>query len=285
VLMFLSPDMRRRVIHRLMTSLAEDGWLIVSPAETYLVEAPTLRPIRFPGVIFHKKVPSHGPDETKMETVGHPLSRRKRPLLAAPRPSFRPAAPVSAVKPFGPQPGALLLKRESRDEKPPDLYQQAVAFYDKGLYIEAVETLERLLSVESGAHSTDMTQAMMLLAKVYADLGRLEEARKWCEKAAAMEKLDPDVHSLLAVIYQELGLTEEPIKTLKRVIYLDPDRVMAYFSLGHLMRQQGRGKAAKRFFISARDLLASMKPDETVPHSDGLTAERLKDAIEMMMDG
>jgi chemotaxis protein methyltransferase CheR len=63
VLMYLSPDMRTRVIHRLTHSFAGDGWLIVSPSETSLVKAPGLHPVRFPGAILHRK----GPPDTEKE--------------------------------------------------------------------------------------------------------------------------------------------------------------------------------------------------------------------------
>jgi chemotaxis protein methyltransferase CheR len=285
VLMYLSPDMRRRVIHRLMTSLAEDGWLIVSPAETSLVETPTLRPIRFPKAIFHKKVLQETATQETMEMGVVPRGHERRRVAEGVIPVLHHQAPTpSRETPAAPGNGPVAAKQDSRHEKGPNPYDEALALYKKGLCREAAERLERLFSAESGgASSPDLIPAMTLLARACADLGRLEEARKWCEKAAAMKKLDPDVHALLAVIYQELGLTEEPVKALKRVIYLDPDRIMAYFSLGHLMGQQGKEAEAKRCFASARDLLTSMKPDETVPHSDGLTAERLQDAIEMMM--
>jgi chemotaxis protein methyltransferase CheR len=124
-----------------------------------------------------------------------------------------------------------------------------------------------------------MAERMVLLARSFANLGRLKEARIWCEKAVSADKLNPDNHSLLAAIYQELGLTEEPIASLKRAIYLDPGRIMAYFSLGHLLRQQGKLGEANKSFMNALDLLSSMTPGERVPHSDGLTVERLREAI------
>ncbi len=124
-----------------------------------------------------------------------------------------------------------------------------------------------------------MAEPMVLLARSFANLGRLEEARKWCEKAVSADKLNPDHHSLLAAIYQEMGLTEEPTASLKRAIYLDPGRIMAYFSLGHLLRHQGKLAEANKSFMNALDLLSSMTPGERVPHSDGLTVERLREAI------
>jgi chemotaxis protein methyltransferase CheR len=125
---------------------------------------------------------------------------------------------------------------------------------------------------------------MALLAKAYANMGKLDEARKWCEQAVQTEKLHPDYHYLLATIYQEQGLVEEPIKSLRHAIYLDPDLVMAYYLLGHLTRGQGKPGESKKCFRNSLDLLSSMGPGEIVPHSDGLTAERLRETLELKFE-
>jgi len=128
-----------------------------------------------------------------------------------------------------------------------------------------------------------MPEQMALLAKAYANMGKLDEARKWCEQSVQTEKLHPDYHYLLATIYQEQGLVEEPIKSLRHAIYLDPDFVMAYYLLGHLTRGQGKTGESKKYFRNALGLLSSLEPGEIVPHSDGLTAERLRETIGLMI--
>ena len=284
VLMYLSPDMRQRVIHRLSTSLAEGGWLIVSPAEAPLVEVPTLHPIRFPGAVFHKKGAFITVEQGAVKAPGHVAAHEDRAGPAVFPPAFFPVAPIPHERPSPLRPTPVRPQREHPHETGRNPYQEAVGLHEKGLYQEAADKLEGLLSVEgAGVDPPDQTQVMMLLARAYADSGRLEEARKWGERAVATEKLDPEIHSLLAAIYQELGLTEEPIRALKHVVYLDPDRVMAYFSLGHLLRRQGKPEEAKRFFTGARDLLAKMNPEEMVPHSDGLTAGSILDAVDKMI--
>ena len=280
MLMYLSPDMRTRVIGRLTGSLAEDGWLIVSPSETSVVEAPGLHPVRFPGSVFHRK----GAREAEKGSAA------VAPILRTPiadKNHFEPdAVPLASrpTTPFTPKKTVSLhplpVTREKGREKATDLYGEALSFYKKGHYQEAVLKLNRLLSDDKTVgDSPRMAEPMVLLARSFANLGRLEEAKIWCEKGVSLDKLNPDSHSLLAAIYQELGLSEEPTASLKRAIYLDPGRIMAYFSLGHLLRQQGKLAEANKSFMNALDLLSSMTPGERVPHSDGLTVERLREAI------
>ena len=55
VLMYLSPDMQAKAIRRMANYLDKDGWFIVSPSESSLVQAPGLNSVRFPGAILHRK--------------------------------------------------------------------------------------------------------------------------------------------------------------------------------------------------------------------------------------
>ena len=106
-------------------------------------------------------------------------------------------------------------------------------------------------------------------------MGRLDEAKKWCEAAVNRAKLNPEYRYLLATIYHEQGLLEESIKSLKHTIYLDPRLVMAYYLLGHLTKGRGKPGESGKYFTNALDLLSSMEPDEIVPHSEGLTTKSL----------
>lgn len=278
VLMYLSPDMREKVLRRLTNALNKGGWLIVSPSETSFVQVPGLNPVRFPGAILHRKGPPRRADKEKAADFP---PRRTITRLAT-----RPITPVYQGKTSGRKttsPLPALPKKEKRKEER-DLYQEALALYEKGRYEEVAEKLNRLLSDGKMANNVLLVpEQMALLAKAYANMGKLDEARKWCEQAIQAEKLHPDYYYLLATIYQEQGLVEEPIKSLRHAIYLDPDLVMAYYLLGHVMRQQGKPGPSKKYFTNALDLLSSMEQGEIVPHSDGLTVERLRETIGLMI--
>jgi len=75
VLMYLSADMREKVILRLTGALSKGGWFIVSPSETSFVQAPGLNPVRFPGAILHRKESSTRADRKAAKVV---LPRRTR---------------------------------------------------------------------------------------------------------------------------------------------------------------------------------------------------------------
>ena len=86
-------------------------------------------------------------------------------------------------------------------------------------------------------------------------------------------------HYLRAGILQELGSFSESGLALKRVLYLEPDYVLAHFALGSLVRGQGRFVEADRHFENALALTRAHRPDEILPEADGLTAGRLAEII------
>ena len=124
-----------------------------------------------------------------------------------------------------------------------------------------------------------------LLAREYANEGKLTEARQWCEKAVAADRLNPGLHYLRSTILQELGIIDEAILSLKRALYLDQDFVLAHFSLGNLARRKGKWKEAARHFQNSLSILAKYRPEEVLPESEGLTVARLQEIVESTVLG
>ncbi len=119
----------------------------------------------------------------------------------------------------------------------------------------------------------------LIMARNCANQGLLSEAVEWCEKAIIADKMDPSHHYLLATILQEQGQHDIAIQSLLRTLYLDPDFVLAHFSLGNLHQSQGRYREAQRYFGNVLVLLRHYPPDETLAEADGLTAGRLAEII------
>jgi chemotaxis protein methyltransferase CheR len=112
-------------------------------------------------------------------------------------------------------------------------------------------------------------------ARALADQGDLERARELGEAAAALDRLNPEAHFLLAAICQERGEIPAALEALRQAIYLAPDSAPAHFLLGSLLLRQGHGKRGRRSMETVVSLLSSVPHDEAVAGSDGLTAGRL----------
>jgi chemotaxis protein methyltransferase CheR len=136
-----------------------------------------------------------------------------------------------------------------------------------------------------GAGGRKPVESMALLARVYANQGKLAEAREWCEKAVAVDRLDPGLHYLRAMILQEQGKVDEAIVSLNRALYLDQNFALAHFSLGSLEKLIGKQKEAVRHFKITLSILGAYTRDEIVPASEGMTAARLREIVESTLEG
>ena len=121
VLMYLSPDMREKVIRRLANSLIEEGWLIVSPSETPFVQAPRLHRVRLNCAIFHRKGPVRRADQEN--DADFRPRRTTAPFSTLPiTPDYK--GRTSGHKPTPPLP--VLSKKEKRKKPERDLFQDAL---------------------------------------------------------------------------------------------------------------------------------------------------------------
>ncbi len=274
VLMYFSPEVQRKVIKRLHSCIKEGGWLVVSPSEVSQQLFREFTAVNGSGATFYRKEKQTARDsKPEMRAPGSrigyqaPESVEQCPVIL-PKPGFRPPTPV----PSTPNPGP---RAPAHVPPPPDMLQEALALYGKGCYAEVTE---RLLASPSFPEKND-AGAMELLARAFANQGKLAEALKWCEKAVAAAKMNPGGRYLLAMILQEQGKPEEAAASLKRALYIDQDFVPAHFALGNLARRQGKPGESARHFENALAVLLRRRPDDIVPESEGITAGRMVEII------
>ncbi|MDD5180893.1 MAG: chemotaxis protein CheR [Gallionellaceae bacterium] len=137
-------------------------------------------------------------------------------------------------------------------------------------------------AVEPGAAlppKPDEGAALFASARSHANQGRLTAAVECCERAIALNKLNPAYHYLLAAIQQELGQADAAAQSLMRTLYLDSGFVLAHFTLANIQLSQSRHREANRSFSNALALLRTHPHEEILPGSDGLTAGRLAEII------
>jgi chemotaxis protein methyltransferase CheR len=129
----------------------------------------------------------------------------------------------------------------------------------------------------------DDAATMASLARECANDGRLSEALEWCDKAIAAEKLNAGYHYLLGAILQECVRMDSAAASLQRALYIEQDFAVAHFALGNLRRQQGSFSEAERHFKNTLHALSKCPPAEPLPESEGITAERLAEIVQSML--
>jgi chemotaxis protein methyltransferase CheR len=269
VLMYFTLAAREKVVHRFHRSLAEQSWLIVSPTETSSTLFSEFATVSLPGVTLYRKgvigpqmvIPSFSRAED--EAREHlPVAEQ----VMVESESIDDSSIDVSLTPPQPQPGVA--------RGPLISAEKALALYQQGRYQEAAQGLIAQLS-ENAINAP----AMLLLARVYANQGKLTPALGWCDQAIASDKMTACAHYLRATILQEQGLPEEAIRSLRRAVYVDARFALGHFALGSLALRQGDIKESEKHFENVLSLLAGYGPEEVVPESEGLSARRLREIV------
>ncbi len=132
----------------------------------------------------------------------------------------------------------------------------------------------------------DDPQAWHESARRCANLGQLDEALRWCDRAIAAEKMNARHHYLRASILMEQSGTmsdSEAEQSLRRTIYLEPDFALAHFALGNMARRRGDATVAQKSWTTALDLLEEADPQTQLPESEALTAGHLAAIIKQAL--
>jgi tetratricopeptide (TPR) repeat protein len=139
-------------------------------------------------------------------------------------------------------------------EKVADLYTLAAKVY---LLAGDLETAEKHL-VEAARHNAEQGAALQLLAWIYQQQGRREEARNILAARAAHAPKDLGVYVDLGRLCAEMGRFEEAERAYRSALDLVPDRAMPYVALADLYLKAGRKLAeARRLAAKAAELDAS----------------------------
>jgi len=271
VLMYFAEESAKKVVHKLSRSLVDKGWMIISPVESAYIPSPPFTAVRFPDAIIYKK----DLDRREEKDIHYVFPSLPHKEVQAPAGICFDAASKIDTAPV--HETNILKQPETKEKKAEEThspYVKAQEFYKQGRYGEASRELLELVSINQ-----DAVEMLPLLVRSYANQGNLSDALGWCDKALKSEKLSPGLHYLRANIIQEQGDTEEALRSLKRALYLDPDFVLAYFTMGVLNNRQGKFKEARKHFENVITLLNNYRQEDVLPESDGITAGRLGEIV------
>ena len=241
VLMYFKSSRARTIGQSLFQCLVEGGWLAVSSSELSQNLFSQFSTIQFPGAILYRK------EAEKKQLLSITPFVIPTPSLKEPAQKSIPSTTISALPPLPPQ-----MKREYlvNPVKEPEIVTQVI-------------------------HPMDATQTIRILA----NQGKLEESWEACERAILIDKINPGLLYLGSNILQELNRRTEAETLLNRALYLNPDFLLAYFTLGTLAQRKGNAAAAKKRFQITNELLNHYDPDDILPEADGMTAGRLREIV------
>jgi chemotaxis protein methyltransferase CheR len=260
VLMYFAPERARQVGQSFFRSLVDGGWLMLGASELSQHLFPQFAAVKFPGAIAYRK-----------ETPGLPLPMTFPNKASSFQTSENQQPVKSSAWDIQPEPAFQFIK----DERTLAAVNDSPAQNEYAAVTEQSSPSTGFEAIGKTAEETSASKVSTIRA--LADQGKLTEGLSLCEEALVLDKLNPGLHFLRAIILQELNRIEEAGVSLKRTLYLDQNFVLAHFALGNIAMRQGKAPAAKKHFENVLTLLEANRPEDILAESEGLTAGRFRE--------
>lgn len=238
VLIYLDPDIARRIARRFVDVLAPGGWLLLGASDPWLSGIASLEAVPTgAGVIYRKPLAS-------TPSVRVPMLRSTRP--SQPRPPSDPAVrdPIA------------------RDGAPTTDVPDGNAATAAG-------------GREAVTDAPDDATAAIGRIREFADRGELKAAERACAAAIERDVQSAELRALQALLLAEAGHVEAAIDAARAALYLDPRLIPAHLALGGARTRLGRRTEAAAAFRSAERLLADIDVAQAVPGAGGALAGEL----------
>jgi chemotaxis protein methyltransferase CheR len=291
VLIYFSMETVARVAERLLSSLAPNGWLIISSSDPPLSDVVRCETVTTSAGLAYRRADRPGASPAARFTMRWPESEPAGvPPLGAPADPLFPAETVYPLdvlalpgRPLGtPEPPPVRARPPAPlppvapggAQSPASPAPTVESVYASGDFDGAAE-----LATARIAAGHDDERTRVLQVRALANRGRLDDAGAACAAALDQFPLSPELHLLHATLLARAGQFAETVVAARRALYLDPDLVMAHIVGADAMTRVGDLRGAERSLRAAASALARMPADERVAAADGETAGRLQQLV------
>ncbi|MCI0395704.1 MAG: hypothetical protein L0332_25190 [Chloroflexi bacterium] len=292
VTIYFTEEITRRLVARFYDTLLEGGWLVVGHSEPSLLTYRAFQAHTFPGTLLYQRSgePTTWPEDWEALRSGKngqtPLADRLPYKEVVPAES--PLTMDQATNPFFLSLATVPAEVEPVIQTPSPsnnhtLFSSGQPGLDWGKTSEEVAALleEHVGEVPNALRAS----AYCYLARAYADRGCAVEARHWCQQAIKQDKLSTEAYYVLAMVNEHEGDLEQAIANLKKVVYLNREKPLAYFNLALLHKRCGQTAQARRALNNTIRILEKWPPHVVIPDSGGSIAKRLLNtARELLAD-
>jgi len=270
VLMYFAIDDIREISDNFYNCLIDDGFLFTTASESFQYLSPRFKIMHAQRVTIYQRSAIKEVSGIKIKEQNKSVTEKNNKKISAEIKGHRVKRLLKHSKK---QQAVTLKKTLAKKEIKPLSYEEIKKIYEKGEYKLAENELEKLNHIESNQ------DAMLLLARIKANLGKLNEAKKYCEHSINANKINATAYYLLATVEAETGNPELAYQAAQKSFYLDSAFVINNYMLGNFARQLGKQKESVKYYQNSLDLLKKMDSEAIVPESDGITAARLENII------
>ncbi len=265
VIIYFDPETTQRVIENFYNCLAPDGYLFLGHTETLWQITNRFERVEFPQTFIYKK------------KLGPVQDDAMKPFMAIPEIDIEDltlsAAPMGVFQAEG-KDGDW---RSTPTRQPePFLHKPREEAEDPTLPVDRPsETAVPSSPVRTAGQDKNHILAGLSEATLLANEARYKEAADILGKIVQEDNLSVEAYYLLGVLSYKSGDLKEAEAQFRKVIYVAPDSVLAYFNLGNMYLFQKKLGEAAREFKNAIRLLEKRPKDEQVRFCEDFTVEFL----------
>lgn len=268
---YFSRNSVAKVLKKLVSILAIDGYLMTGHGELHNQELDPLTPLIFSeSVIYRKSGINKG---NTGQAVRMTVMMPEKPLSCIQgknHVSFNAEKTVH-VTPDYPRPAIMV------DENV--LVEDMKSLFRSGDYAGVIKKAGAALDINPGN-----TDAYFFMARAYAGKGLYDEALKQLRHLLGYNPVNTGAYLLLAQISEIMGDHEGAKDSLKKVIYLDPGSVEAHLELGSIYRKEKDQVRSSKMRTTALQLINALPPETVFEIYDGISASDLGKYVAKMLE-
>ena len=241
VTIYFEIETVKHVIEKFYQSLNEEGYLFSGGTETLFGISDKFKMMELEHVLIYKKIPVKElkPAEARLwpwpPAVRYPVKEEVE---------IKPMMEEVVAKPKVIEEKFVEPARALKDAY--ELYEKAKIAFIKKDYAQTENLARSALEIEPG-----FQEAHMLLANIFVNQDRFEEAEKECLKAINLNFLSSQPRYLLGLIHKKRAQFKEAVDELRKAIYLNANYSLAHFTLAELYREKGQDEEALKAYKNA----------------------------------
>ena len=298
VAIYYSEAVIGRVAERFHRCLVSGGWLMMGASETSIPVFHQYDTCNFLGATVFQKCDgpvssSVGFDMNLVEAYGHRepafpsqtinMPDQESTMTLQSSGSAPHQLPDMAINPFPEtlgdvHPAETVSGKSMETHHDVDAFGKGMQLIKEKRYEAAIDCFQACIASNPGDGA-----AFYQLARVYANLGKMDVAAPFCQQAIDINPLNPEAHYTLALIHQETGDISSAVSQLKRAVFIDNRFALAYFTLALFCQQEGQMEKARRYRQQAMQLALALDPEAILFGSDDLTARTLLTMLKTML--
>lgn len=154
------------------------------------------------------------------------------------------------------------------------LIDRVIILYENGNYEQCINLCKSIFR-EAG----HLVGIALILARCYANLGRLNEAEAVVEKLIREEDVSAEIFYLYGIILSESNQYEKADQSLVKALYLEPDHMPARFQRSRVLMQLGKILLAKKELSNLMQMIKEFNDEMVVDGFEGMTAGSVREMV------